>query len=136
MRSARHIILATLTAISVGAASPRPGDESTYELPDTGTNLTRRTGGWINFSLAGPRAVIRFYEQAKKPSTPDVLRGLAIFRYAAKSGFERTTFHLEDGVLKSPGNIHPPYRFRVILTLISDDQTSADGTEVFAFSFP
>lgn len=135
MKSARHMILATLTAIAVSAATPAREQEKVYELPASGKNLERQSGGWINFSISGARAVVRFFDPKKKPTAPDVSRGLAIFRYASKANWERTAFHVEQDALVSPSNVRPPHNFRVHLTLLGAEDLQKDP-EAFVFAYP
>ena len=135
MKSTRHMILATLTAISVSAATPSKKQEKVYELPAIGKNLPRESGGWINFSISGARAVVKFFDPKKKPVAPDASRGLAVFRYASKANWERTAFRVEDDALVSPNNVRPPHNFRVHLTLLGAEDEPRDP-EAFVFTYP
>lgn len=135
MKSIRHMIFTTLTAVTVAAASAPKSGARAHALPEIGKNIERQSGGWINFSMSGARAVVKFFDTEKKEVLPDTPRGLAIFRYASKSDSERTTFHVEDNALHSPSNVRPPHRFRVTLTLLGTEEERREP-ETFNFNYP
>lgn len=136
MKSSRHLVLATLAAISASAASPSNRKEDKIQpLPSSGVNLQRQSGGWINFSTSGARAIVTFFDPSKKATTPDVSGALAVFRFAAKADVARTTFKVEQNALVSPSNVRPPHNFRVQLILMAGDGEQKTS-EVFNFSFP
>lgn len=145
------LVVAALTAatIAVGAAgaqkkippsgSKKSEEERVYELPATGRNLDRQSGGWINVQTSGAQLIVKFYDKDKKPVPSDAARATARFRYAAKSDMERTVLNREGDALASPGNVRPPHNFFVTLTLLRDDNASgaiSDVIEVFNFKYP
>lgn len=138
MKSFRPILIATMAAVSLGAAaqSKSADEKKVYELPTTGKNLERQNGGWINVQTAGAQMIVKFFDAEKKPVAPDVERATARFRYAAKSEIKRTVLNREGDTLVSPGNVRPPHNFLVTLTLLRGDDVAAGATEVFNFKFP
>ena len=138
MKSFRPILIATMAAVSLGAAaqSKSADEKKVYELPTTGKNLERQNGGWINVQTAGAQMIVKFFDAEKKPVAPDVERATVRFRYAAKSEIKRTVLNREGDTLVSPGNVRPPHNFLVTLTLLRGDDVAAGATEVFNFKFP
>lgn len=131
------MIIATVAAVSIGvSASIKAADERRlYELPETGVNLERQNGGWINVQTSEAKMVVRFFDAEKKPISPDVMRATARFRYATKSDIARTVLNREGDALVSPNNVRPPHNFFVTLTLLHGGDGSA-ATEVFNLKFP
>jgi len=136
MRSLRPIIIATVAAVSIAAAQSKSSvEKKTHELPTNGTNLERSNGGWINVQTSGAQIIVEFFDAEKKPVAPDVARGTARFRYAAKSDVTRTVLNRKGDRLVSPRNVRPPHNFFVTLTLLGGGDEAA-ATEVFNFKFP
>lgn len=137
MRSFRSVIIATVTAISIGAAaSTKAADKKNpYELPEAGMNVKRQNGGWINVQTSGAQLIVRFFDAERKPITPDVSRATARIRYAAKSDIARTVLKRKGDVLVSPSNVRPPHNSFVTFTLLHGDNEAA-ATEVFNLKLP
>ena len=109
-------------------AGPRP------ELPGTGVNLARDDGGWINVVVADNGFVLTFFNEQKMPVAPDVQHGLVRYAYAAKSRDRTVLTRSADGkTLVSPGNVRPPWVFRVHLALFAEGPD--DLAETYAFSY-
>lgn len=141
MKSFRPILIATMAAVSLGAAAqPKSADEKKiYELPTTGKNLERQNGGWINVEATGAQLIVKFFDMEEKPIAPDVERATARFRYAAKSSITRTVLNRAGDTLVSPANVRPPHNFLVTLTLLRGDEASdapSDAVEIFNFKYP
>src|SRR6187399_942491 len=93
-----------------------------FELPATGKNIPREGGGWLNIDFPGPYMLVRFFNADKQPLVPDVPRATVRFRYAAKSGVNRTVLNRDGDVLVSPGNVRPPHNFLITLTLVAGEE--------------
>tara|TARA_R110002167_G_scaffold83863_1_gene228218 strand:+ start:316 stop:714 length:399 start_codon:yes stop_codon:yes gene_type:complete len=123
------ILAMQLTVAS--AADPEP-NESKPELPSTGINLPRPAGGWINVEAENVRLVVRFFDEDKEPTPPDVSSGFVRLRYPGK-GPERAVLNIENDILATPAKLRPPHNFFVILNLFSEDR---DEPETHTFKYP
>lgn len=115
------------------AKEKQPAKKKVYELPKTGVNQPRTKGGWINVQAVGTRLIVKFYDKEKKPISPDVVRGFAQFRFAAKNP-ERASLNLEGETLASTATVRPPHNFIVMLNLF--DRESPGPTETYNFKYP
>lgn len=141
MKSLLKILLSALLAVTVVAvekSAPAPAlnppvKKEVFELPKTGVNQSRPSGGWINVEAVSTRLVIKFFDKEKKTAPPDVQRGFAQFRYSAKNP-ERAPLHLEGQTLVSTATVRPPHNFLVLLNLFG----GGDGnpTESYTFKYP
>jgi hypothetical protein len=104
------------------------------QLPQTGVNLARDDGGWINVLVAGRSFQLSFFDDQKLPVAVDVHHGLV--RYATGTiAKDRTVLaRSDDGrTLVSPSNVRGPWVFRVHLALF--DEGPDDLVETYAFSY-
>lgn len=130
------LLAVTVVAVEKSAPSPAikpPVKKEVFELPKTGVNQSRPSGGWINAEAVGTRLVIKFFDKKKKPAPPDVQRGFAQFRYSAKNP-ERAPLHLEGQTLVSTATVRPPHNFLVLLNLFVVE--GGDPTESYTFKYP
>jgi hypothetical protein len=124
---------------STPPAPKSPEAEEVHELPETGKNLPRENGGWLNVEATGAQLIVKFFDADKKPVAPDVDRAAARFRYAGKSSITRTVLNRDGDSLASPGNVRPPHNFLVTLTLLQGGDGSEDaveGAEILNFKYP
>ncbi len=128
------LILAISAHGAEGSAKPvAPSDEPAYELPTTGVNQPRPNGGWINADMGGTRLVVKFFDEKKRPASPDVDRGLAVLRYSAKSP-DRVPLHREGDTLVTPATVRPPHNFLLILSLFAGEED--EPVELHTFRYP
>lgn len=124
------------TPTSVTSVPPVPKiavKKKVFELPKTGQNLARAKGGWVNVEIVDIRLVVKFYDQEKKPALPDVVRGFARFKYAAKNS--KTAVLSRDGnMLATPATVRPPHNFLVVLSLFTAE--SEEPAESYTFKYP
>lgn len=125
--------VAEKTAPAAKEPAKAPVKKKVYELPRTGLNQPRPAGGWINVEAIGTRLVVKFFDKEKKPAAPDVTRGFAQFRYAAKNP-ERAPLHREGETLVSTATVRPPHNFLVRLSLFPGE--GAEGAESYTFKYP
>jgi|CXWL01.1.fsa_nt_gi hypothetical protein len=133
-------VLLTATAIpaktpatSTAPAPKAPAKKKVYELPKTGMNLQRSTVGWLNIDTAGTRLILKFYDKDKKPTSPDVARGFAQFRYSSRNP-ERAPLNREGDTLTTPAKLKPPHNFLVIISLFADE--APDPVETYSIKYP
>jgi hypothetical protein len=117
--------IVVLAALSLVAAPLRAADEQPA-LPDTGMNIARGTGGWINIEAAENRLTLRFFDANKTPVTPDVDRGVVRVVYPAREDV-RVVLNLEGDSLRSPPTVRPPWVFRIYVTLSRDGVPEAES---------
>jgi len=117
--------LGPATAADPAPTAPKP------ELPMTGINLPRPVGGWINVEAVGIRLVVKFFDQDKEPTAPDVSSGLVRLRYPGK-GSERAVLNLENNTMVTPATVRPPHNFFVILNLFFE---GTDEPETHTFNY-
>ncbi len=121
------------TAPAAKEPAKAPVKKKVYELPKTGLNQPRPGGGWINVEAVGTRLVVKFFDKEKKPAAPDVQRGFAQFRYAAKNS-ARAPLHREGEALVSTATVRPPHNFIVLLSLFTGE--SVGPSESHNFKYP
>lgn len=121
------------TSTSVISVPKTPIKKKVYELPKTGQNLARAKGGWVNVEIVDIRLVVKFYDKEKKPASPDVVRGFARFKYAAKNN-KTAVLSREGDTLATPATVRPPHNFLVVLSLFAGDR--AEASESFTFKYP
>lgn len=124
---------ATTSSPAKPATPTKAPPKEVYELPKTGVNQPRPSGGWINAEAVGIRFVLKFYDKDKKPAAPDVDRGFAQFRYSSKNP-ERAPLSREGETLVTPAKLRPPHNFLVLLSLFAGE--SADPVESYNFKYP
>ena len=122
------VLLSLFCAQSIAAVPPAKVDaksvpKKVYELPKTGVNHPRGAERWINAEVVGTRLVLKFFDKEKKPVPPDVVRGLAQFKYSSKNP-EKAPLTVEGEVMVSPAKLRPPHNFLLLLTLFSADEQS------------
>ena len=131
-------VLIAVTALSAEklASTPvpkAPVKEKVYELPKTGVNQQRSTGGWLNVEAVGRVMVLKFFDKEKKPVPPDVDRGFAQFRYSSRNP-ERAPLSREGDTLTTPAKLRPPHNFLVILSLVAGE--SSGPAETYTIKYP
>lgn len=114
-------------------SSKPPAKKPVYELPKTGLNQPRPTGGWINTEIVGTRLVLKFFDKEKKPVPPDVERGFARFKYAAKND-KKAVLGREGNTLATPATVRPPHNFLLILSLSAAG--AEEAAESYTFKYP
>ncbi|MDO8540178.1 MAG: hypothetical protein Q7S40_07005 [Opitutaceae bacterium] len=107
------------------------------ELPKTGVNLARSTGGWLNVEVTGNHSfVVSFFDQEKKPIAADAVRGVVRFFYTARENKPPVPLHLSEDSKKlvSLAKVRPPHVFRVFLVLFGAGDL--DIGETYNFRYP
>jgi hypothetical protein len=130
------LALALLCVVSESTAQSSPttsSSEPKFELPETGKNVAREKGGWLNAEASGTRLVINFFDAEKKPMPPDVVRGFVRFRSPGKNNEDAPLF-LERETLTTPATVRPPHNFLVILSLFTGE--GEDSAESHTFKYP
>ncbi len=102
------------------------------KLPETGVNLAREGGGWLNIEAAENRLTLRFFDAEKVPSTPDVERGSARVVYPSRED-RRVVLTREGDTLRSPATVRPPLVFRIHLSLFRESTAEPEG---FVLQYP
>ena len=110
------------------APAPAPDEEAaTIE----GIEVTRKNGGYLGVTVNGPRLVLKFYDNEKKPAPLDVARAAARWNPVNKTGDERSVLNpAGDGSLVSTPVVKPPLVFKVYLTLLDADGKEVESTVV------
>jgi hypothetical protein len=101
-------------------------------LPESGVNLARASGGWLNVEAADNRLTLRFFDAEKKEVAPDVTRASARIVYPARED-RRGVLNREGDLLRSPATVSPPFVFRIHLSLFRD---GASEPESFVVQYP
>lgn len=133
------IILGLMLSLALGTATASPmakAPEPKPELPRTGVNLARPSGGWLNVEVVGHRFVVKFFASTKKPVAPDKTVGLVRFRYPNRNQVHpgHPLSLSEDGkALISPPKVLPPHNFQVLLFLEANGPGST--TENYSFRY-
>ncbi|OHE79588.1 MAG: hypothetical protein A3G75_09025 [Verrucomicrobia bacterium RIFCSPLOWO2_12_FULL_64_8] len=122
---------ATKAAPAQSSAKPSPGtppatkpdpkkkaEEEMGKIP--GLTLTRANGTFLGLTLEGGNLKLSFYDEKKKPSSPDVPRAVARWNPRYKLGEDRTVLNpAPDGKsLLGVKIVRPPYNYKIYLTLI------------------
>lgn len=107
-----------------------PSDSPAEEPKIEGIEIARKDGSYLGLTVSGPRFVLKFYDEEKKPAEVNVARAVARWNPVNKTGDERTVLNPDgDGKsLVSMPNVKPPFAFRVTIVLL--DQ-KGDGVETF-----
>lgn len=134
MKSFGLVCLVLMGTIAGFAAEPGKLIVLKPELPQTGVNLVRDDGGWINVVVAEHSFVISFFDDQKIPVAPDIHHGLVRYTYVARAKDRTVLNRSADGMtLVSPGFVRAPLIFRVHLALF--DEGPDDLAETHAFSY-
>lgn len=118
----RTAFLAMLTCLAVQLAEATEGGT----LPESGVNLAREGGGWLNIEAAENRLTLRFFDHDKEPVEPDVERGSARVVYPARED-RRVVLNRDGEWLQSPPTVHPPWVFRIHLSLFREGATEPEN---------
>lgn len=128
----KHMWMVACVAISTALATPLWAGADEPTLPETGVNIAREAGGWINVEASENRIFVRFFDAAQNPAVPDVLRGSARLVYPARED-HRVVLNRDGDALASPSTVRPPWIFRIHLVLVASD----DGEpENFVLQYP
>lgn len=122
--------LAAESAVKKGGGA---NEKPVYELPKSGKNVPRESGGWFNAETVTMRLVLKFFDADKKPVPPEVIRGIARFHYPGKND-THAPLSLDGMTLVTPATIRPPHNFLVILSLFSAE--TAEPEETYTFKYP
>ena len=118
------ILLASITRISAAPKEPA--------LPETGVNVVREKGGWLNIEALENRLTLRFFDAEKQPQAPDVERGSA--RVVSPSRDDhRVVLSRDRDSLRSPAKIRPPWVFRIHLVLYREGDSAEES---FVIHYP
>ncbi|GEM_PF-1370387 len=132
-RLAPGLLILLLTGLPVLLPAQAPGggteDEEEYEV--VGLEMQRADGRFLGLAIEGNAFVLRFYDEEKKPETPDAIRAMARWNSPQKAGQQRTVLTGAGEFLRSPPIVRPPYSFVAYLTLIGPDDAVLDS---FAFN--
>lgn len=113
--------------------SPQPAKKVVYELPKTGVNKPRPGGGFINVEIIGTRLRVKFFDKLKKPVSPNVDRGLAIFKYASRNP-ARAPLSVDGAGMSTPAVLRPPHNFVLLLSFFVEGKSEAE--ETYSFQYP
>ncbi|MDE2471168.1 MAG: hypothetical protein KGL35_21145 [Bradyrhizobium sp.] len=131
---ASKTLLLAATVVASAIAVPVP-DETKPELPVTGVNIARPSGGWLNVAVETNRFSIQFFDENKEPMDADADHALARYVYAAKRPERIVLYRSKDGRrLLSPPRVRPPHVFRVYLWLF--DAAGGEAIESHVFQYP
>jgi hypothetical protein len=114
-------------------ASAAEKKKEEYKLPETGKNIERSNGGWINAEATGTRMTLKFFDKEFKPVPPDKEKGYVQFRYPTKNAV-RATLYLEGQTLVTPATLRPPHNYLAIITLTATED--AEVGETYTFKYP
>lgn len=120
------VVLAFFATVTLRAAGPIP------TLPETGVNIARAAGGWLNVEATGNRLVVRLFDAAKNPAPVDGLYASARVVYPARED-RRVILNPDGDTLVSPASIKPPLVFRIHFTLFV---TGSGEAESFVVRYP
>lgn len=133
-----RLILFLIFTVTAFAMNPVGKPAAKPELPKTGVNLARSSGGWLNVRVEDHRFFVNFYDTDKKPVAPNTSGGLIRFVYVVKAPSHqwRVALNPSDGKLGlvSPQRVKPPHVFRVYMTLYREG--SEEELENYAFQYP
>lgn len=111
------------------ATAKADGEESEGTI--SGVAVKRANGGYIGITIDGNGVVLSFYDEKKKPVDCDVAQAVVHWKPKNTIAEERRILNpAGDGkTLTSTAPVHPPFNFKLYLTLLS-----ADGQVVESFS--
>jgi len=156
MKSNASLLKILLVVVSLGAAmplgaqsasagtAPKPGAGKSVAAPASkqepepkipGIVLTRPKGGYLGLTLAGGGFKLSFYDAKKKPAKVDVARATARWPVRYKAGDEHAVL-LPSGdgtALASTYFVHPPYVFKLYLSLFKEGDQNAVESYVIDF---
>jgi hypothetical protein len=141
------LLFAALVTVSSGAPAPAggatkaPKDSAKKEEPAKieGVEVARASGGFLGVTIVGNNFKISFYNDKKKPVPADVDRAIVRWDPKGKVGREQAVLNpTGDGkALTGPKVVHPPYTFKLFITLLKDTPGSAEPVagETFTIDF-
>jgi hypothetical protein len=129
MKTLLHWFIFVLLAANLAWAL-EPG--TALKLPESGCNLARTGGGWINVEATENRLVVKFFDSDKKTMPPDAVRATARVVYPARKD-RRVVLNPDGDTLVSPPSILPPLVFRIHLSLFATDGAEAES---FVVQYP
>jgi hypothetical protein len=122
-----------------GKGAPKAGAKGTKkeekeEPKIEGIEIPRANKTYLGLQLVNGAFKMTFYDQEKKPTTPDVARAALRWDAKYKVGQERIILNPggDPNSLTNPKPIRPPYTFKLFITLLKD---SADGDNPVGESF-
>ena len=118
----RRIGMAVLSCLAVQFALATDGPT----LPETGVNVAREGGGWMNVEAAENRLTLRFFDAEKKLVAPDIERASARVVYPGRED-RRVVLNREGDSLRSPATVRPPLVFRLHLSLFRDGSAQSES---------
>lgn len=119
-------VVALVATVSLRAADPNP------TLPETGVNIARAAGGWLNVEATGNRLVVKLFDARKRPAPVEGLYASARVAYPARED-RRVILNPDGDTLVSPPSIKPPLVFRIHLSLFV---TGSSEAESFVLQYP
>lgn len=125
--------LTVVAAAPVTPKAPQPAKKVVYELPKTGVNQPRPSGGWINVETSGTRLRVKFFDKLKKPVPPNVEKGLGIFKYASRNPV-RAPLSGDGTGMTTPAVLRPPHNFLLILSFFAEGKT--EPGESYTLQYP
>ncbi len=120
------IVAQTYTKPKTVKPAPAPTEEP---AKIKGIEFPRPHGGYLGLTVEGPRLVLAFYDDEKKPVAINVARAAARWTPVNKVGDVRTVLNpSEDGkTLVSPNVVQPPLVFNVYITLLDADGNAVEN---------
>jgi hypothetical protein len=100
-----------------------------------GMEIARPNGKYLGIRIVDGVFRLTFYNEKRKPVTPDVSRATLRWDAKYKAGDERTVLNPggDEHSLTSSKVVRPPLTFRMYITLLG---TAADGTDVAVENYP
>lgn len=144
MKFLLSLLCAALVTVSFGAPTPAggaPKDSAKKEAPAKieGVEVARAAGGFLGVALVGTNFKISFYDDKKKPVPADVTQALVRWDPKGKSGREQAMLNVtaDQKALTGPKVVHPPYTFKLFITLLKPSAESADpvASETYTIDF-
>jgi len=147
MKLVLSLLCASLVTVSAwaqssagGAAKSAPSAGKKAEpVKIEGIEVARSVGGFLGVAVVGGNFKISFYDENKKPVRGDVVRAMLRWDPKGKLGREQAVLNpTGDGkALVSPKVVHPPYAFKLIITLMKVTAESAEpvAAETYVIDF-
>jgi len=126
------ILLLTLAgAFAVAAPAPKAGKGGADEEPPKieGLEISRGAKGFLGLEIVSDNFKLTFYDEEKKPTTPDVASALLRWNSKVRVAQERVALLPGGGEhsLTSSRFIRPPYVFKLFITLLKDSSGNSDA---------
>jgi hypothetical protein len=100
-----------------------------------GTSIKRDNGTWLGLEVVGGNYKRSFYDEKKKPMSPDVTRASARWPDPRGRGDDRTILNRSGNALVGAKVVLPPFVFNVYMTLLQGEGDEAKAVESYVIPF-